>query len=119
MKWGYNTLRAAGKCGWCGKDPLPGKTLCERCGEKSRAKNKAYHAKKRAGQIEGTYNQGKMSSARLSALGRCARCHLLNPCVCLPTIQEVAIGRRDGGSACVVRACAGQTGHFRGGAVTS
>lgn len=27
---------------------------------------------------------------KLSALGRCARCHLLNPCVCLPTIYDVA-----------------------------
>lgn len=94
MKHGWRSLRAQGKCGWCGGAPIEGKSMCQPCLSKAALKNREY----RAGQRDGQPTGGKRW-AGLTALGRCARRHLLLPCVCLPTIEEVATGRRAGGEA--------------------
>lgn len=96
-KWGYAYLRRQGKCGWCGREPIEGKSLCAKCVMRQRAKNAAWRAKKKAALGKDTNPEGdrlgRRSNSDLLAAGRCERCHLLKPCVCLPTIQEVATSR--------------------------
>lgn len=37
-----------GKCIQCGSDPIPGKTLCERCRKRQATVQKRYYERKRA-----------------------------------------------------------------------
>ncbi len=84
MKWGYNSLRAQGRCGWCGGEPLPERTLCERCMKRAAEKNRKWRARRKNGETTDG-NDGRMSNKALTAAGRC-RCGLLLPCTsCLPT----------------------------------
>lgn len=97
-KWGYGYLRSQGKCGWCGRPPIEGKSLCAKCELRARAKNAAWRAKKKpplgATNPEGD-QLGRLSNRALLAAGRC-RCGLLLPChSCVPTILEIAASRKD------------------------
>lgn len=87
-KWGYNTLRAQGRCGWCGKPPIEGKSLCAPCSIKAQRKNAEWRARK-AKREQGDdvlapgSKLGRLTDRALLADGRC-KCGLLLPCVCLP-----------------------------------
>ena len=59
-------------------------------------------------------SKGGRLDLRISHAGRCERCHLLKPCVCLPTIQELATSRR-GESSCVGPAHASHSGNATSG----
>ena len=40
-------FKASGKCIQCGSEPLPGKTLCEKCRARQAAAQKRYHERKK------------------------------------------------------------------------
>lgn len=89
--WGYKSLRAQGRCGWCGGKPIDGKSLCERCSKRAQKKNAEWRARKAGAATNG--HLGRFSSARLSRFGRC-KCGLLLPCTsCLPTVRDLAESR--------------------------
>ena len=91
-KW--HRRRAAGQCGRCGGVPEEGRAQCRPCAD---ATAKANLARWRAKHPDaGSYTTDSYLSPRDKAMlanGRCERCHLLKPCVCLPTIQELATAR--------------------------
>lgn len=90
---------ARGECRSCPNPTEPGKSRCVPCRLRHGISQRAW----RSHSVDYTPKL-TAADAKLLAHGRCARCHLLNPCVCLPTIQELAAARRDGGSLHIGRA---------------
>jgi hypothetical protein len=92
MSDGWMTYRSKGMCGWCGKPPSEGRSMCDACRLKNRIRNNASRVRVKALGPK----PAKDLDIKLSIAGRCPRCELLLPCgPCLPTAREMAEARRD------------------------
>jgi len=101
--------RARGECRSCPGPTEPGKSRCRGCRKRHQESQKKWRAHSADSETRLT-----PADMRLAAAGRCDRCHLLKPCVCLPTIQEIAVSRA-GESSCIGPAHASHSGNAKGG----